>query len=146
MVASPFLNFPQGFWILFIVLFFAGLIVGIYAGKALARYKAEREFELRLPIERDDAIKRSRAVIAGQVSEQLAPFLPGFPFDPTEIRFIGKPVDFIAFVGAASGNIDEVVFVEVKSGNASLSGVEKTLKLAIEKRSVRWVEYRVPKS
>ena len=41
--------------------------------------------------------------------------------------------------------IDEVVFVEVKSGNAKLNQHEKNLKETIEKKRVRWVEYRIPK-
>jgi len=89
-------------------------------------------------------VKRSRAILGGLAAEQLAPYLPAFPFDPTELRFIGKPVDFIAFVGASGGRIEEVVFVEVKSGNASLSAVERSLRDAVKEGRVRWVEYRVP--
>jgi predicted Holliday junction resolvase-like endonuclease len=40
--------------------------------------------------------------------------------------------------------IDEVVFIEVKSGNAKLSSQEKNLKEAIEKGKVKWEEYRIP--
>ena len=48
---------------------------------------------------RKDAIKRSKAVIGGQVAEQIAPLLPDFPSPLADARFIGKPVDFIAFPG-----------------------------------------------
>jgi len=34
---------------------------------------------------------KSRAVLGGQFSEQLAPFLPDFKYLPTECRFVGKP-------------------------------------------------------
>ncbi len=40
--------------------------------------------------------------------------------------------------------IEEVVFVEVKSGKARLSEQEKNLKEAIEKKRVRFEEYRIP--
>ena len=40
--------------------------------------------------------------------------------------------------------INEVVFVEVKSGNSRLSSPEKSLKDTIDKKKVRWVEYRIP--
>jgi predicted Holliday junction resolvase-like endonuclease len=125
-------------------LFILGLFLGIMLGKRSGRGEAERDFLRRIPSERDDAVKRSRAVLTGQFSEQLAPYLPGFPFDPTELRFVGKPVDFVAFVGAASGDISEVVFVEVKTGNSALNKAERSLKAAIEARAVRWVEYRAP--
>ena len=87
---------------------------------------------------------RSRAVLGGHFSENLAPYLPDFPFVPTECRFVGKPVDFIVFKGMDEKKIDEVVFVEVKSGNAKLTEHEKNLKETIDKKRVKWVEYRIP--
>jgi predicted Holliday junction resolvase-like endonuclease len=121
-----------------------GLYMGLRLGRRSGRLEAERGLPGRLAAERDDAVKRSRAVLGGLAAEQLAPYLPGFPFDPTEVRFVGKPVDFVAFVGASSGRIEEVAFVEVKSGDASLNRVERSLRDAISKGRVRWVEYRSP--
>ena len=93
---------------------------------------------------RKDAVKRSRAVIGGQMAEQIAPFLPDFPCNPADVRFIGKPVDFIAFPGMAEGkNIEEIVLVEVKTGTSQLSEREKEIKFAAEKGNVRYVEYRI---
>jgi len=40
--------------------------------------------------------------------------------------------------------VDEIVFVEVKTGNASLSRVERSIRDAIVEGKVRWVEYRIP--
>jgi predicted Holliday junction resolvase-like endonuclease len=121
-----------------------GLWLGLRLGRRSGRLEAERGLPGRLAAERGDAVRRSRAVLGGLAAEQLAPWLPGFPFDPTEVRFVGKPVDFIAFVGASSGRVEEVVLVEVKSGNASASGVERSLRDAVRKGRVRWEEYRVP--
>jgi hypothetical protein len=121
-----------------------GLYLGLRFGKRAGRLEAERGLPGLLAAERGDAVKRSRAVLGGLAAEQLAPYLPGFPFDPTELRFVGKPVDFIAFVGSASGRIEEVAFVEVKSGSASLSPVERSLREAVKAGRVRWVEYRAP--
>ena len=77
-------------------------------------------------------------------SEQLAPFLSNFNFKSTECKFLGNPVDFIVFKGLDNKKVDEIIFVEVKSGKAKLSNVEKSLKEAIENKKVRWEEYRVP--
>jgi predicted Holliday junction resolvase-like endonuclease len=129
---------------LLLLLFLAGLFAGIGLGRRTAKLEAERGLPKLLEEERGDAVRRSRAVLGGQMAEQLAPWLPGFPFDPSEVRFIGKPVDFIAFSGSSSGEIEEVVFVEVKSGKASLNRVERSLKAAIEEGRVGWLEYRVP--
>ena len=40
--------------------------------------------------------------------------------------------------------ISEVVFVEVKSGKAKLNQHELNLKDTIDKKRVKWVEYRIP--
>ena len=93
---------------------------------------------------RKDAVKRSKAVINGQVAEQIAPFLPDFPANPSDARFIGKPVDFIVFSGLSENEkIDEILFVEVKTGKSLLSEREKEEKKEKEKGNVRYVEYRI---
>lgn len=120
------------------------LFIGLSLGRRRGRLEAERGLEARVEKEREDAVKRSRAILAGLAAEQLAPWLPGFPFDPGDCRFIGKPVDFLVFRGSSAGAISEVVFVEVKSGNAQLNKAEKSLREAVEAGRVRWAEYRAP--
>ena len=92
---------------------------------------------------RSDAVKRSRSVIGGQLAEQVAPFLPGFPCHPGDARFIGKPVDFIAFPGLTEDDtVHEVLLIEVKTGKSSLSSREKEIRRAVAEGRVRYVEYR----
>ena len=89
-------------------------------------------------------LKQSRAVLGGLVSEQIAPLLPDFPFDPGDCRFIGKPVDFIVFKGMNEQNISEVIFLEVKSGALkNLNQQEKRLRETIQAGRVRWVQFNV---
>ncbi len=118
------------------------LLIGLALGRRAGRAEIERELPTRLAAEREDAVRRSRAVLGGLAAEQLAPFLPGFPYDPSECRFVGKPVDFIVFRGAAKGAVEELVFVEVKSGGAGLSRVERSLRDAVQSGRVRFEEYR----
>ncbi len=120
------------------------LALGYAIGSLLGKRVAETEIAERVSRERVDAVKRSRAVLGGQFSEQLAPYLPAFPGDPTECRFIGKPVDFVTFSGASAGTVKEILFIEVKTGGARLSPVERSLKECVEAGRVRYVEYRVP--
>lgn len=91
---------------------------------------------------RKDAVKRSRSVIGGQVAEQLAPYLPGFEHKVSEAKFLGSPVDFVVFKGMDEKDIEEVVFVEVKTGSASLSGQERRLRDAVKEGRVSWEMYR----
>ena len=91
---------------------------------------------------RRDTARRQRAVVGGLVSEQLAPYLPGFPYRGSEARFIGKPVDFLVFVGMDEKRIEKIVFVEVKTGRSRLSDQERNLKKAVEEGRVEWLTYR----
>ena len=120
-------------------------IIAFFIGIKYGSFKREQYWIAELPGQRQDAILKSRSVLGGHFSENLAPYLPNFPFLPTECRFMGKPIDFIVFKGMDSKNIDEVIFVEVKSGNAKINSHEKNLKDTIDKKKVRWVEYRIPK-
>jgi len=120
------------------------IIVAFFLGAKIGRLSASKHLTKEIKIAREDAVKRSRAVLNGQLSEQFAAFFPGFPADPTEIRFVGKPVDFVAFPGLSTGTVDEVLFVEVKTGNAALSKVERSLRDAVEKKHSRAAEHRAP--
>ena len=111
-------------------------------GYLIGRHAANKKWEAKVPELREDAISHSRAVLSGQFSEQIAPYLPDFPYKPTEARFIGKPIDFIVFKGMDGKKIEEVVFVEVKTGQSQLSPVEKSLKEAVENKKISWDEYR----
>ncbi len=131
--------------ILIVLLAVGCLIIGYLIGNIIATRKRDRYWSGEIEGHRADAIARSRAVLAGHFSEQLAPYLPNFPFKPTECKFIGKPVDFLVFEGLDEKSIQKVHFVEVKSGKSNLSGTEKSLKDAILNGRVEWHEYRVSK-
>ena len=130
--------------IIILVIALIATFVAFHIGQKIGSYRKHREWELDLPNQRKDAILKSRSVLSGQFSEQLAPYLPDFQYLPTECRFMGKPIDFIVFKGMDEKKIDEVIFVEVKSGNAKLTEHEKNLKETIDNKRVTWVEYRVP--
>jgi predicted Holliday junction resolvase-like endonuclease len=119
------------------------LLVGRRIGLSQGRKQEAAEWEGgRLEEIVRSRLKQSRAVLGGLVSEQIAPLLPGFPFDPGDCRFIGKPVDFIVFKGMNEKNIAEVVFLEVKTGGSrALSGQEKRLRDAVQAGRVRWVQF-----
>lgn len=129
--------------VILIVGIFLALFIGLAIGFKLAALRRDSWWKGEIAEHRKDAVARSRAVLTGQFSEQIAPYLPGFNFNPSECKFIGKPVDFIVFKGMDERRVDEIVFVEVKSGNAKLSDFEKKVKEAVENGRVRWEEYHV---
>ncbi len=130
--------------LLLIVAFFFAVFVAYKIGKRIGAFQKDVWWKNELPNHRKEAILKSRRVLSGNFSEQLAPFLPDFKYAPNECKFLGKPIDFLVFKGLDENKIDEIVFVEVKSGKSKLSKREKGLKEAIENKKVRWEEYRVP--
>ncbi|HEY82028.1 MAG TPA: Holliday junction resolvase [Dehalococcoidia bacterium] len=86
-----------------------------------------------------EALSQSRAVLGGKFTEQLAPYLPEFNYDPTEARFIGSPIDLIIFPGLAKGEPEEIVIMEIKTGKtAQLTPQERKIRELIENGMVRW--------
>jgi predicted Holliday junction resolvase-like endonuclease len=92
---------------------------------------------------REDAVQRSQAVTAGKVYEQLIPYLPAFPYNPKDVRFLGSPVDLVVFDGLAEGVVRRIVFVEVKTGRAGLTVRERCVRDAVQAGEVEWSELRV---
>lgn len=139
---SNFLNFniDEKTSILFIVLLVFSLVLTFFAGRLFQKL---RNLSL-VKKEREDAVKRSRAVLGGQFGEMMAPLVKDFPCNPGDVRFIGKPLDYVAFSGMAEGKeIKEILFIEVKTGKSGLSKREEEVKKAVEEGRVRWVEYRM---
>lgn len=80
-----------------------GLIVGIAIGLLLAWVHLLIWKSRYTTIIRQDAVQRSQAITAGKVHEQLIPYLPAFPYNPKDVRFLGSPVDLVVFDGLAEG-------------------------------------------
>jgi predicted Holliday junction resolvase-like endonuclease len=130
-------------WIIISVILFIIVIALLYrlskAGREFRQWREEEE--KRLEEARKQAIEQSRAVLGGKFTEQMAPYLPEFKYDPTEARFIGTPIDLVVFPGLAQGEPREIVLIEVKSGRSSrLSPREKRIKELVEANMVRWEE------
>jgi predicted Holliday junction resolvase-like endonuclease len=84
-----------------------------------------------------DSQKRSQSTRYGQISEQFAPFLADWPWDPKRFRFLGAPVDGVQFTD------EGVVFVEIKAADSALSGVQRQVRDHVESGRVFWKEVRL---
>ena len=80
---------------------------------------------------------RSLSVRHGLVAEQFLPFSQRFPGDPRNFRFLGSPVDGIAF------EKDKIIIVEFKSGRSQLSSLQRHIKGLVEQGRVSFQEVRV---
>jgi len=123
-----------------VILLIAVIVLVYHLSKAKREFKQwmEREEE-RLEEARKQAIEQSRAVLGGKFTEQMAPYLPEFKYDPTEARFIGTPIDLVVFPGLAEGQPREVVLIEVKTGKTGrLTARERRIEELIKAGKVRW--------
>jgi len=123
-----------------IFLFIICTILGYFLVKTSSAFRRYKEEEVsRTNAIRQQAIRDSRRVLGGKFTEQMAPYLPDFKYDPTEARFIGSPIDLIVFPGLAKEEPSELVLIEVKSGkNDRLTATEKRIRDLIEAGRVRW--------
>lgn len=102
----------------------------------------ETEVEVEHEVEKHKKIlsqKKSSETRLGLISENIAPFLAGCPYDPRQMHFFGNPIDFIVF------NYDEaeIIFLEVKSGNSKESARQKVIKNIIKSGKVHYEKMRI---
>lgn len=119
---------------------------------AITQQQADFEVELAQKIK--DAKKRSnnmqRNVLKGQIGEQFTPFIADFPYNPSDCRFLGEPIDYMIFQNlhaCSEGLTDienvQIIIAEVKTGNARLNARQKIIKQAIENGQVSFQELRI---
>ena len=105
------------------------------ASERMAAWRQKHEKAIR-----EDAIKRSEAVLKGKATEHLVPFLPDFDFDPSDARFLGSPIDLIVFDGLSEGDLRRIVFVEIKTSQKPvLSPREKLVEEAVKEGPIEHV-------
>lgn len=81
--------------------------------------------------------QRSQATRYGRLTEQFAPLVDRYPYDPERFRFLGSPVDGIQFAD------DEIVLVEFKAGSSTLSTRQRAIRDLVEEGRVRFETVRV---
>jgi predicted Holliday junction resolvase-like endonuclease len=108
------------------------------AAVQLEQWKVDAEKEIR-----KDAISKSQSVTMGKMTEHMVPYLPGFGFNPSDARFIGSPIDLIVFDGLDEDCLKKIVFIEIKTGNSTLSPRERWVRDAILTKNIEWRQVRV---
>jgi hypothetical protein len=112
-------------------------------GRQVAEFR-QREKDIR-----SDARRRSRTVHMASISEQLAPLLPGFRYNPKDVQWIGGSgaVDAVVWNGLEAGGDVEIVFLDVKTGpHARLTSNQRRIREAIMWRRISFDEYRPPQT
>mgnify|MGYP001774591546 CR=1 FL=1 len=81
--------------------------------------------------------KQSILVRHGKALEQFIPLIESYPYDKSNFRFIGSPIDGIQFED------DKIIFIEFKTGNAKLTEQQRKIKDLVEKKKVEFLEFRI---
>jgi predicted Holliday junction resolvase-like endonuclease len=125
-----------------LVIILSGYIIRLVYERRFQRWRDDAILHWQSEVQesRKSAVEQSRAVLGGKFTEQMVPYFPDFKYDPTEVRFIGSPIDMIVFPGLAQGDPQEIVILEVKTGNSQLTPPQKKIRQLIENGMVRWDE------
>src|SRR5689334_7267700 len=92
-----------------------GLVL-LAGGASLYASYLRRRLEMVLSIlEGERTRQRSLSASYGRITEQWFPLMERYPYDSSNFRFLGTPVDGVQF------EEDRIVFVEFKSHRAELS-------------------------
>lgn len=95
-----------------------------------------------------EAVAKSKAVIRGQVAEEIVPMFKNFPYTLSDLKFFGQPLDYIVFenMSAVRDGIDKeitIVFADVKSNTARNSKVQNAIKKAIANKNIRFENWNI---
>lgn len=98
-----------------------------------------KELEKKGPERSENTTKH---VNLGFIFERIAPTLPNFPFDKNDCRSMFDPIDYVIFNGLyKTGKVDKLFFVDIKSGEARLSKIQKQIKEIVGNKKVSFKLY-----
>lgn len=89
------------------------------------------------------SVSSSRRSLVGKFIEKFIPFLDKIKHQPSDMHFLGSPIDYISFDGAGDGEVDKITFIEVKTGNSKLTKREESIKRAVKNKRVFWEEVNI---
>jgi predicted Holliday junction resolvase-like endonuclease len=106
------------------------LLAALLLAVGLWRFEAKRGRRARTG-------QRSSAARYGNLTEQFAPWMKGWPFAPAGFRFLGKPVDGVQF------EEDAVYLVEIKAAGGELSPEQRKVRDLVAAGRVGWMRFDV---
>ena len=91
-------------------------------------YKSLKELRFR---------KRSQSSKYGNLTEQFLPLADSFPWNPSNFRFLGSPIDGVQFED------DRIILVEFKAANSQLSPLQRHIRELVDNGKVDFEVIRV---
>ncbi|MFH1620033.1 MAG: Holliday junction resolvase-like protein [bacterium] len=78
--------------------------------------------------------------------ERLAPAMKSFRFNRNDCRSLFDPIDYIIFEGLSkNGTVSRLLFADIKTGKARLSGGQKKIRELVERKKVD-IDYYKPEA
>lgn len=114
---------------------------------AVTAFEAMRErmkdHKREVTVRRDRITKRAeitaRAVNIGKIVEKIVPSFATFTYPIGDCRALFEPIDYIVFSGLSNGGrVESVSFIDIKSGGARLSAMQRTIKGIVEGGAVKF--------
>jgi predicted Holliday junction resolvase-like endonuclease len=85
----------------------------------------------------------AQSVNMGLILERLAPCMASFPFERSDCRSLFDPIDYLIFEGlSAKGVVSKIVFMEIKTGGASLKPSQKQIRSLVQSKKVSLAIYK----
>ena len=110
------------------------VVVGLSVALALSLAAA---IQLYKRLKQERFRKRSLSSKYGKLTEQFLPLVDRFPWDPSNFRFLGTPIDGVQFED------DRVILVEFKTGNSQLSKRQRHIRDLVDDGKVDFEVIRV---
>jgi hypothetical protein len=113
-----------------------GLVLAVLALVVTVRLYNDRVTRLKDELKALSASRQSLATTYGRITEQWAPFMARYPYNPQNFRFLGSPVDGVQF------EEDRVVFIEFKANTSRLTPGQQRIRDLVQAGKVEWLEVR----
>ena len=113
------MNIP-GIWWIVVILSASALVLAILSIQLYEQLKKEKFRH------------KSLSTRYGQITEQFLPLVETYPWNPSNFRFLGSPIDGIQFED------DRIILVEFKSNSSHMSKRQRELKALVEAGKVEF--------
>jgi predicted Holliday junction resolvase-like endonuclease len=115
------------------------LIIGVLIGLLIGMVISYRTIAIPLKKEKEkiEEKKRRMSSLYGKITEQFAPFMKKYPYNPNRFRFIGSPIDGIQF------EKDEIIFVEFKTATSKLTQEQKRIRQLVIEKKIEWLSFEL---
>lgn len=85
----------------------------------------------------EGAEKKAIEVGIGKIIEKVLPAYKNFSMPLSDCRFLSEPIDMIVFDGASDQKINQITFLDIKTGNARLNTHQRQIRDAVKDHQVK---------